>query len=153
MNTNSAPARVRSLASWLVNQNSTTALHLVAARFAGVGAHRHHYSTLAALDEFGPASQATLGRRCGLDRSDMAACIAFLGERHLIERTADPLDRRRNVVRINGDGRGYLHRLDALVTEAQEEFLRPLSAAERRQLIGLLTRVAEYHSSDVEEAR
>lgn len=146
MDTRSAPTRLRSLASWLINQVAVAARGLVAERLAEVGAHRYHYSLLAALDEFGPASQATLGRRCGLDRSDVAAGLADLNERGLVEREADPLDRRRNVVRVTEAGLEHLRSLEKLVTAAQDEFLEPLSAGERRQLVRLLARLADHHA-------
>jgi DNA-binding MarR family transcriptional regulator len=146
MDTRSAPTRLRSLASWLLNQNAVTARQLVAARLAGVSAHRYHYSMLAALDEFGPMSQAALGRRVGLDRSDVAAAVAELAGRELLERAADPLDRRRNSVRITPAGLEQLRALDRIVATAQDELLAPLSAAERRQLLELLARLADHHA-------
>jgi MarR family transcriptional regulator, lower aerobic nicotinate degradation pathway regulator len=146
MDTRSAPTRLRSLASWLLNQNAVTARQLVAGRLAGVSAHRYHYSMLAALDEFGPMSQAALGRRVGLDRSDVAAAVAELAGRELLERAADPLDRRRNSVRITPAGLEQLRALDRIVATAQDELLAPLSAAERRQLLELLARLADHHA-------
>lgn len=146
MDTRSAPARLRSQASWLINQNSITAHQLVAGLLASAGAHRYHYSILAALDEFGPGSQVTLGRQCGLDRSDVAAAVTDLAGRRLVERTADPLDRRRNIVRITPAGLRYLHTLDQIIATAQDELLAPLSADERRQLVRLLTQMADHHA-------
>jgi DNA-binding MarR family transcriptional regulator len=146
MDTRSAPARLRSLATWLLNQVSVTAHQVVARRMAGADTHRYHYSMLAALDELGPASQATLGRRCGLDRSDVAAGVADLAERKLVQRAPDPSDRRRNIVRITRAGVRHLGKLDQLVAAAQDELLEPLTAAERRQLVALLTRLADHHA-------
>ncbi len=146
MDTRSAPARLRSLVSWLINQNSVTAHRLVARRLASVGAHRYHYAMLAALEEFGPASQAALGHRCGLDRSDVAAAVTDLAQRHLVERSADPLDRRRNIVRITPAGLRQLRTLDRLMAAAQDELLEPLPADERRQLVRLLTRLADHQA-------
>src|SRR6266540_2768792 len=54
-----------------------------------------HYAVLAALQEFGPASQAALSRRTGIYRSDLVAVINELAGRGLIERAPDPADRRR----------------------------------------------------------
>ena len=146
MDSRLAPARLRALPSWLINQSSVTAHQLVAERLAPVAAHRYHYSMLAALDEFGPASQATLGRRCGLDRSDVAAAATDLAERGLIERTADPLDRRRNTVCITDAGLEHLRELDRIIATAQDELLTPLSATERRHLVQLLTRLVDHHA-------
>ncbi|MBC6448413.1 MarR family winged helix-turn-helix transcriptional regulator [Actinokineospora xionganensis] len=147
MDTRSAPGRLRSLTSWLINQNAITARNLVAAHLAGAATRRYHYSMLAALDEFGPASQADLGRRCGLDRSDVTACVTDLAEREWIERAPDPVDKRRNIVRLTKAGLKQLRALDRVVADAQDELLEPLSAAERAQLNELLTRVADHHTA------
>jgi MarR family transcriptional regulator, lower aerobic nicotinate degradation pathway regulator len=148
METRSAPGRLRSLASWLINQNSITAHQLVKARLDGAVAHRYHYSMLAALDEFGPMSQATLGRHVGLDRSDVAAGVGELAARGFVERAADPHDRRRNIVRVTPAGTEQLQALDAIIATAQDELLAPLSDDERRQLIELLSRLADHHAVD-----
>ena len=43
-------------------------------------------------------------------------------------------------------GRTHLAELDALVAIAQDELLAPLSPAERKLLVMLLTRLAEHHA-------
>jgi DNA-binding MarR family transcriptional regulator len=146
MDARSAPGRLRSQPSWLIAQNSQTAQQLVTGRLAALAQRRYHYSMLAALDEFGPMSQAELGRRCGLDRSDVAAAVAELEQSALIERAKDQNDRRRNVVRITEAGGSQLRQLDAALADAQEELLAPLSPAERALLIQLLTRLADHHA-------
>jgi MarR family transcriptional regulator, lower aerobic nicotinate degradation pathway regulator len=146
MYSRTAPTRLRSLPSWLISQSSITAGNLVTGRLAALAEHRYQFSMLAALEEFGPLSQAELGRRCGLDRSDVAGAIADLDTRGLVEREPDPADRRRNVVRITAAGREHLARLDDLIATAQEEFLAPLSPVERALLVQLLTRITEHHT-------
>lgn len=143
----SAPVRLRSLPSWLINKLAQTAQQVVTVRLAAADTHRHHYSMLSTLDEFGPASQATLGRRCGLDRSDVAAAVAHLAERQLVVRGPDQLDRRRNTVRITPAGLQHLVALDRLLSTAQDELLGPLSESERRQLVELLTRLVDHHGT------
>lgn len=146
MNPILAAARVRSLPTWLLMRTTLTAQQVVADHLATVGAHRYHYSMLAALDEFGPMSQADLGRRSGLDRSDTSAAVADLVGRDLVERSVDPGDRRRNVVSITAGGITFLERLDAVITEAQNELLASLSSEERRLLTDLLTRLVDSTS-------
>jgi len=145
MDPRSAPERLRSLPSWLLAQVSLTAAHLVSGRLAPLADHRYHFSMLAALEELGPLSQAELGRRCGLDRSDVAAAVADLEGRRLVDRAPDPADRRRNIVQLTATGRRHLADLDAALGAAQDDLLAPLSPAERRQLTELLSRVAGHH--------
>ena len=141
-----APALVRTKPSWLLNQAAIPANRLVAETLASVNARRYHYVLLAALDEAGPASQAELSRRTTIDRSDMVATINELADHRLVERTADPTDRRRNVISLTAAGRRQLHKLDSLLDKVQDRLLAPLSADERRQLVDLLTRVVDHRT-------
>lgn len=140
------PSRLRALPSWLLNQAAVPADSLVSAALASAQARRYDYKVLAALDEYGPASQATLGRRSGIDRSDMVATLNELTERGFVERAPDPADRRRNVVTLTRNGRGHLGKLDRLVAGAQDELVAPLSSRERAQLVDLLTRIVDHHA-------
>jgi DNA-binding MarR family transcriptional regulator len=141
-----APARLRALPTWLLNQTAIPANRLVTEGLATTGMRRHHYSLLAALDEIGAISQATLSRHTTIDRSDIVATINELADQGLVERRSDLADRRRNVVVITAAGRRKLRALDQLIDGLQDDLLAPLSAAERQQLIRLLTRVVDYHA-------
>jgi DNA-binding MarR family transcriptional regulator len=143
-----APARLRALPSWLINQAAIAANRLVREALIGTRAQRHHYSLLAALDELGPASQAELSRRTMIDGSDMVATVNDLSEQRLVERSPDPSDRRRNLVSITTAGRHHLRKLDQVITRAQDELLAPLSAAERQHLLRLLTRIVDRHRQE-----
>ncbi len=65
--------------------------------------------------------------------------------RGLAQRTPDPADRRRNIIRITPAGTTHLQQLDELLAGVQDELLAPLSPAERQQLIRLLSRILEHH--------
>jgi DNA-binding MarR family transcriptional regulator len=136
-----APSRLLSKPTWLISQASVHAHRLMTEALAGADARGYHYRLLAALDEFGPASQATLGRRTEMDRSDVVAALSELAARGLVERAADPDDRRRNVITVTPAGRARLEELDGLLAGVQDQLLMPLSGRERRVLTDLLTRV------------
>jgi len=141
------PARLAEKPTWLISQASTQAHRLLTEKLAVAGARGYHYRLLAALQEFGPASQASLGRRTGMDRSDVVAALNELAGRGLVERTLDAADRRRNIITITPAGGSHLQRLDALLGDVQDELLAPLSRPERELLTRLLTRVLEHHTS------
>jgi len=141
-----APARLQRLPSWLLNQAALHATRIAGEAFAAAGVRRYHFSVLVALAEDGPASQADLGRRLSIDRSDMVAVVNDLERDGLVARVRDERDRRRNLVRLTPAGKRALDRLDARVEEAQAALLEPLSAAEREDLLRLLTRVVEHHA-------
>ena len=132
--------------TWLISQISTHAHRLLMDRLATAGARGYHFRLLAALEEFGPASQASLGRRTEMDRSDVVAAINELAVQKLAERAADQNDRRRNIVTITAKGRAHLQRLDSLLADAQDELLAPLSPGERQALVDMLTRLLDYHT-------
>ncbi|GAA2055893.1 winged helix DNA-binding protein [Catenulispora yoronensis] len=143
----STPARLRDRATWLLGQTANQGHRLIGERMHAAGVtSRSYFSLLAALAESGPTSQADLGRRIGLDRSDVTAAVTDLEHRGCLERTPDPVDRRRNLVRITEEGQAFLAELDAEVAGAQEALLAPLSPAERDQLVEMLTRVVEHHT-------
>lgn len=141
------PARLRGLATWLLGQTSAQGHRLIGERMHAAGvASRSFYSLLVALAESGPTSQADLGRRIGLDRSDVTAAVTDLEERGYLERAPDPADRRRNLVRITERGEKFLGELDKELDGAQEELLAPLSPDERKALMAMLARLVEHHT-------
>jgi DNA-binding MarR family transcriptional regulator len=142
-----ATARFTNLPSWLITQTAQHAHRLVSEGMAAAGARGYHYRALACLDEFGPASQADLGRRSGIHLSDLVATINELADQQLVERAPDPADRRRNIITITPAGRRRLRRLEKQLSRTQDELLAPLSPEERAQLTQLLRRVLEHHSS------
>jgi DNA-binding MarR family transcriptional regulator len=107
------------------------------------GVRRQHFSVLSSLAEQGPASQAALGRRLWIDRSDLHALLGELEDGGLIARVRDEQDRRRNVVKLTPRGRAALKRLERRIDAAQKDLLKPLSATERRDLVRLLERLLD----------
>jgi MarR family transcriptional regulator, lower aerobic nicotinate degradation pathway regulator len=140
-----APERLRRLPSWLLNQATLQANRLTGEAFAGEGVRRHHFTVLVALRDNGPASQAELGRRLSIDRSDVVAVLNDLQRRDLVDRASDDRDRRRNLVRLTRTGAAALEHLEERVEHAQAALLEPLSADERRDLEDLLVRIIEHH--------
>jgi DNA-binding MarR family transcriptional regulator len=138
-----APARLKDRPTWLISRAYARSSGLLNAGFEahGSGLRGYHYRLLAALDEWGPASQADLGRSTGIDRSDVTAALAELESRNLIERTVDPENKRRNIVTLTPEGIERLHDLDIVVGTIQDELLAPLTATQRRQFITLISRL------------
>lgn len=140
------PGRMRQLPSWLAGQVAATAARLVADALARDGLRRPHFIVLSALAERGAASQAELGRRLSIDRSDMHALLGELEQAGFVARVRDERDQRRILIEQTPAGARALKRLDKRVEAAQEALVAPLSAADRRELHQLLTRLVEYHS-------
>jgi MarR family transcriptional regulator, lower aerobic nicotinate degradation pathway regulator len=141
MEMDQAPTRLRGKPSWLIGRVSARAHRLIGETMAAAGGHAYHFAILAALDEFGPDSQVRIGRRCGIDQSDMHAMLNELTEQRHVARTPDPGDRRRNLITLTDAGRRRLEELDTRLTRVQHDVLNALSATERDTLIALLTRI------------
>jgi DNA-binding MarR family transcriptional regulator len=140
------PRAVAALPSWLVAQVAQHGHRLVGDALAERGMRKHHFTTLMALQETGPTSQADLGRRTWIDRSDLHAVVGDLEREGLVTRRRDAADRRRTVVALTPAGAAALEQLSGAVASAQETLLTPLGAAERAALVDLLGRIAEHHS-------
>ncbi len=140
-----APSRIRDRPTWLISRTYARSHGLLNDGFAatGTGLRSYHYRLLAALEESGSASQAELGRRTGVDRSDVVAILGELEQRGLVRRAVDPSNKRRNIVTITPPGRKQLRALDSLIDDVQEQVLAPLSANERRQLTKLLRKLID----------
>ncbi|HZC72790.1 MAG TPA: MarR family transcriptional regulator [Jatrophihabitans sp.] len=148
MHVEGAPDRLRRLPSWLIGQLNAAARRTVGQVLGAHDLHRSQYALLAALEQFGPQSQAQLSERSGLDRSDVVGWVDELSGRRLLRRDPDPEDRRRNVISINTAGKRLLNRLDLELVQAQHQLLAALSVPEQRQLIGLLTKALGAEAAD-----
>jgi MarR family transcriptional regulator, lower aerobic nicotinate degradation pathway regulator len=125
-----APALLMTMPTWLISQVSAHAHAVMAGRLDSVRARGYHFRALAALVEFGPASQADLGRRADMDRSDVTATVGELAAAGLVRCATDADDRRRNVVTITDAGLVRLRELDGILAAVQDQrshHCRPMS--------------------------
>lgn len=139
------PDRLKDRPTWLLGRAAARSSALLASGFAahGDGLRGYHYRLLAALEQWGPASQAELGRDTGIDRSDVTAALAELEDRDLVTREVDPNHRRRKIVSITKSGAATLRKLDAVLDGIQQELLAPLSPTQRRQFATIMSRLSE----------
>ncbi len=133
--------RVAARPTWLISRANARSQGLLTDAFAAEGVRGYHFRLLAALDQYGPASQAELGRNTGIDRSDVVATLNDLVARGLAQRAPDPDDGRRNVVTMTRRGARALERLDAVLDDVQDAGLAPLSPSERRTFLRLLAKM------------
>jgi DNA-binding MarR family transcriptional regulator len=138
----SALRRVTGRPTWLLSRANARSQGLLGDAFGAEGFRGYHFRLLAALDQYGPTSQADLARHTGVDRSDVVAALDELVARHLARREPDSVDRRRNVVTITKRGAAALDRLDAVLDEVQAAVLAPLTPNERDALVRLLAKLA-----------
>jgi DNA-binding MarR family transcriptional regulator len=151
----SVPARIKDQPTWLISRAYARSSALLNDGFEANsdGLRGYHYRLLAALAEYGRASQADLGRGTGIDRSDVTAAVNDLADRQLIERAVDPADRRRNIVSITRKGTQRLGDLDQIIADVQAQVLAPLSSAEQRQFLKIMRRLADPSDHDARTRR
>ncbi len=133
--------RVAARPTWLISRANARSQGLLTDAFAAEGVRGYHFRLLAALDQYGPASQAELGRHTGIDRSDVVATLNDLVASGLAKRAPDPDDGRRNVVTMTRRGARALERLDAVLDDVQDAVLAPLTPSERRTFLRLLAKL------------
>ncbi|GAB2806802.1 MarR family winged helix-turn-helix transcriptional regulator [Streptomyces daliensis] len=100
------------------------------------------FAVLNALEEKPDIDQRTLSEHVHLDRSTIADLVARLCRRELVERVRDPLDGRRNVLKLTAEGRRVHKKLVTRTARMNRVFLAPLAADEQEQLLRLIARVA-----------
>ncbi|KAA1420955.1 winged helix-turn-helix transcriptional regulator [Nocardioides humilatus] len=111
--------------------------------YAEAGTTGYQARLLASLADEGSASQAELGRRTAIDPSDVVAAVNQLTDRGFALRARDPQDARCNIISVTRAGEQELARLEKIASAVQDRVLAPLTAAQRTQLSGLLSKLAE----------
>jgi len=86
------------------------------------------------------AIQQEIGAELGIDPSTMVSLIDQLEAAGLAKRRPHPKDRRAREVVITAKGRRVLERARGMASQVQDDVLRGLTAAERRELLKLLRR-------------
>ncbi|QRP49940.1 MarR family winged helix-turn-helix transcriptional regulator [Amycolatopsis sp. FDAARGOS 1241] len=125
---NRVPTLLHSRPSWLVTQLATQVARVLTDAISTAEFRRDRYPPLAAVEEFGPASQAALGRRCRIDRSYVVEAVTELADAGLVLREADPADRRRNVITLTAEGRTKPAELREVLDRVRNEITAPLTA-------------------------
>jgi DNA-binding MarR family transcriptional regulator len=110
----------------------------VAEALASIGLTPALFGLLNVLGERDGAIQQELGSAMGIDPSTMVSLLDDLERAGLAKRRPRPTDRRAREVVITPKGRRAVERGRRLAGQVEDEVLQGLTAAERRQLIGLL---------------
>ena len=96
------------------------------------------FAAMAKLVEVGDCSQNQLGRHTAMDVATIKGVVDRLAKRGLVDSYADVKDARRRVVCLTDKGRDVAGRAIEVAKEITRETLKPLSAANQKQLLKLL---------------
>jgi DNA-binding MarR family transcriptional regulator len=110
--------------------------------YAGMGgAGRAGYLLLMTLEEAGAATIGALAATLGLDASTVTRQIAAMESDGLVDRAADPQDRRCSIISPSERGRALLRSVRARRSARVDSLLEGWSHADRRDLARLLERL------------
>ncbi|MGV9666270.1 MarR family winged helix-turn-helix transcriptional regulator [Nocardia niigatensis] len=146
------PIRLKGQLSRLVGMTAAQTHRVAGDALRTVGAHKDHFVALAALTEFGPASQAALSDRTRIYKSDLVSVLNHLEGHGWVHRAPDPADKRRNVITITDAGEHRLAELDRVLDGVNEHIMAPLSHDERAQLFDLLGRINNHLANPTDHA-
>jgi DNA-binding MarR family transcriptional regulator len=101
---------------------------------AGVELSPSQTAALATIERHGPLTPSELAERERVQRPTVTRVLALLEEAGLVERAADPQDRRCSLVSISGDGRALLEAVRARKDAYLARRIDALDAADREAL-------------------
>lgn len=112
---------------------------------APLGLNLRDYTVLLAAERASVESlsrtQLTLSQFARLDKSTMVVAVDALEKEGLVERQADPTDRRARIVVTTEAGRELLARAERVVLDVEDEMLAELDVEERQTLRDLMKRL------------
>ncbi|MCA1583339.1 MAG: MarR family transcriptional regulator [Acidobacteria bacterium] len=99
------------------------------------------FAILEALLHKGPLPVTEVGRKIELTSGSITTAVDRLEARGLVERGADPADRRSRIVHLTAEGEKQISRVFAEHKTSMDHAAAHLSAAERTTLIALLKKL------------
>jgi DNA-binding MarR family transcriptional regulator len=127
----------------LVRRGNQPRVHERLAARAGVSLDRAAYAALCRVQETGPLRLSELAARMGVDASTASRQVQQLERTGLVGRVGDPDDRRASLLELTAEGDRVLTRMRRARRASLDRVLAGWSAADRRVLAALLTRLVD----------
>ena len=118
------------------------------ARARSAGSTRAQWRVLFSLARIDGPSQSELADILDVERITLCRMVDRLAEAGLVERRADPSDRRIWRLHLTERATPVIEKLSAIADDMEENMLEPLSADERTTLTELLIRVRDHMRDD-----
>jgi MarR family transcriptional regulator, lower aerobic nicotinate degradation pathway regulator len=135
------PPSMRDRVPFLLFRASQASLSLANDMLAGIGLCARQAGILTMVTELEPMTQKALADALGIDRTTMVALLDDLEDKIFVVRQRHPRDRRAFLIDPTDSGRAAKDAAVRILDEQQNQFLAPLTPAERRQLATLLARL------------
>lgn len=101
------------------------------------------YSVLLVMDTHPGLKQTEIAALLGIKRTNFVALVDELEQRGLAERAPSPTDRRSNALYLTKAGKALLARAEKTVTEHEQRLIGLIGVEGKRQLLGLLSKLAD----------
>lgn len=106
------------------------------------------YAALQGVATAPGVDQRTLARSIGLDTSTTGGVLDRLEARGLLQRQANPEDRRVRLLALTADGHALLRSVTPAMLRAQQRMLEPLPVAQRKEFMRMLRVLVEANNSE-----
>ncbi|AGH48338.1 MarR family transcriptional regulator [Sphingomonas fennica] len=137
------PANVPESIGLLLHDTARAFRYRFDARARGLGVTRQQWRALFHISRNEGLNQAELADRLEVERITLCRMVDRLAEAGLVERRADPRDRRVWRLHLLPAAHAIVDRLEALGKEVEGEVLATLTKDERNQLVDSLERLRE----------
>ncbi|MTD17153.1 MarR family transcriptional regulator [Nakamurella sp. YIM 132087] len=142
-----APVHVEDLTGFLIYRLGMELAQVLAEALGPAGLRPRDLRMLGYLSETA-MSQRDLGERAGLDRTTMVAAVDHLEQAGFVQRHRSTTDRRRYDITLTDRGREAHASAMRHLSTVEEDYLRPLTAAQRSGLRGGLEALFAAHTID-----
>ena len=139
------PVRLDDLPGHHIRRLQQIAVALFLQETESTGITPVQYAALQAVNQTPGLDQRTLARTIGLDTSTTGGVVDRLEARGLLQRNANPQDRRVRLLTLTEEGQALLLEVTPLMLRAQHRILEPLSAADRATFMRLTRRIVDAH--------
>jgi MarR family 2-MHQ and catechol resistance regulon transcriptional repressor len=137
---------------WLVLWKAAHAIEQNAIRsVSALGLGRSDFAVLEVLLHKGPQPVNVIGKKVLLTSASITAAVDRLESRKLLQRRADPKDRRSRIVQLTKTGRDLIERAYQRHSTDMEETMAVLRPAERVELIRLLKKVGMWAAARLDD--
>jgi DNA-binding MarR family transcriptional regulator len=104
-----------------------------------------HVGVMTAIYEKGSFPQNEIGLCMHIDRTTMVDLVDDLEKKGLVERKANPSDRRAYALALTVKGKEILPKVQKLGMEAERQYLSHLQVKEQKELIQILQKLVKAH--------
>lgn len=131
--------------SWLLAQCFRASVAAMEEAVADLPHGHRGYQALSGAAHCSARNQAELAKQLNVDRTVMVYLVDDLEKAGLVERLADPNDRRSRLIRATLAGRARLESTQAAISAAESAVLAVLSAEDQERLRAMLREIAAWY--------